>query len=651
MTASPNPADSRRSRLSIKVEPPEVLQLLPRPTAEQAAKGPAADETPRDGHAVEVKKIYREGEPQSKVAVLVCHGMGQQVPFETLNSVATAIAGASGTKDVTVRHVRIGEKCFPRAEVTVADPQERPRAVHVYESHWAPLMEGRVSARDVTRFLFSTGFAGMRHAMSGSFDRWMFGKKRHLPISPWAPFSLLLAFAFIVCGIALYATLGFVAVAKAAEFLFLPWYISWNGAPLIDALTFELFRSPLALSLVFTPIMLFLRQRPTPSAVPVRTRTRVARWVIYGMGFAAVLAVLQWAGLFAAMGGTPSAIWATFTGWIGAHAAQLGIALAVLAGVGVGGWLLERSGWLGVALTVLFAGLIAWTIGSVVMIGMRLRDWVAGDIGQRWASTLTGWKGTLMDGADAPFYLIFLACALVLCTSIRWFYIQYFGDVAAYLSSHTVNKFHEVRGQIKAIGLETARAVYGARARGQADVPEYDKVLVVGHSLGSVVAYDTLNAILNEDATGAGLGVLDRTQALITFGSPLDKSAFIFRTQVQNAEGREALAAAVQPLIHPGNGLGRTTPWVNLYSPYDPISGSLSFYDPPEKDDELKDHEPVDNIYDREANIPAVAHKQYWDNDALADQLLKHVRAEIPPRREAPVPAPQPTRAEANATT
>ncbi|MGA2214415.1 MAG: hypothetical protein ABSH31_14160, partial [Bryobacteraceae bacterium] len=45
--------------------------------------------------------------------------------------------------------------------------------------------------------------------------------------------------------------------------------------------------------------------------------------------------------------------------------------------------------------------------------------------------------------------------------------------------------------------------------------------------------------------------VVGRTRALITFGSPLDKTAFLFRTQSNHPrdEMREELAASVQPLI------------------------------------------------------------------------------------------------------
>src|SRR5213080_2751829 len=68
-------------------------------------------------------------------------------------------------------------------------------------------------------------------------------------------------------------------------------------------------------------------------------------------------------------------------------------------------------------------------------------------------------------------------------------------------------------------------------------VPGYSRVVVVGHSLGSVLAYDTLNALINEDQVCAKQrGVVSKTRALITFGSPLDKTAFMFRLDAKGEE-------------------------------------------------------------------------------------------------------------------
>src|SRR5947209_2292410 len=185
---------------------------------------------------------------------------------------------------------------------------------------------------------------------------------------------------------------------------------------------------------------------------------------------------------------------------------------------------------------------------------------------------------------------------------IKGVIVQYVGAVAAYISAHKLNKFWKVREAIQEAALTVAVAVYAQKA--------YKHVIVVGHSLGSVVAYDMLNAIIRKDLMNpsSALDASKRTRRLITFGSPLDKTAFLFRQHLaeRGVGVREKLAAAVQPMISdtrywPGD-------WVNIFSPADLISGKLDFYNPPVK--ALK----VDNRADYEANWPLLAHNQYWDD-------------------------------------
>jgi hypothetical protein len=205
---------------------------------------------------------------------------------------------------------------------------------------------------------------------------------------------------------------------------------------------------------------------------------------------------------------------------------------------------------------------------------------------------------------------------------VRGFLLQYVGDVAAYISSHTVSKFAEVRDAIQACALEVTEAVYRQPAPG-GDAFAYPHVVVVGHSLGSVVAYDALNKLLVKEALdGVPLEVAARTRMLLTFGSPLDKTAFIFRSFRTHPTGaREALAAAKQPMIldydhRPGR-------WVNLHSPNDWISGSLEYYD----DKDQRDREPqwVMNEPDPQATTPLGAHVEYWNGRLLAKRLHEAV--------------------------
>jgi len=210
----------------------------------------------------------------------------------------------------------------------------------------------------------------------------------------------------------------------------------------------------------------------------------------------------------------------------------------------------------------------------------------------------------------------------------RYFIVEYVGDVAAYVSPYKDSKFDEIRKKIQAVGLGVGKVIYGF-GPGTVNVPDYRKVVVVGHSLGSVLAYDTLNALINQDNVSAKTeqhGVVARTRALVTFGSPLDKTAFIFRMQASSDQDwiREQLAASVQPLIV-SYALYRppSFEWVNIWSPMDIISGELNYYDDPG----FPANRPpcVVNMRDPQARKPLLAHVQYWNDALLREQLYRLV--------------------------
>ena len=131
--------------------------------------------------------------------------------------------------------------------------------------------------------------------------------------------------------------------------------------------------------------------------------------------------------------------------------------------------------------------------------------------------------------------------------------------------------------------------------------------MIVGHSLDSVLAYDTLNSLINTDQTSAPnqrCDVSGRTRALVTFGSPLDKTAFMFRLQVGSEENwvREQLAASVQPLIVDYKYRPANFGWTNIWSPMDIISGALDYYDDPGMP--LNNPQRVQNLIDPRAWFP-----------------------------------------------
>lgn len=202
------------------------------------------------------------------------------------------------------------------------------------------------------------------------------------------------------------------------------------------------------------------------------------------------------------------------------------------------------------------------------------------------------------------------AGALLLLASwyIRRFVLQYMGDVAIYVSSNEVNEFWRIRDEIKGIGMRAVSLIYRAVGADQAAF-EYGKVVIVGHSLGSVVAYDTINALFTQDQAALhGLRAAERTYAFVTLGSPLDKTAFLFRQHLRQAVVREVLAATVQPMIQSYDYRPRW--WINVHARADIISGALDYYDFPRGGAHPRR---VRNVRDPVFTLnPVAAHTGYW---------------------------------------
>jgi hypothetical protein len=242
----------------------------------------------------------------------------------------------------------------------------------------------------------------------------------------------------------------------------------------------------------------------------------------------------------------------------------------------------------------------------------------------RWKNFVSNYKFLVL----ALWLMEILAASMV-----RSVLVQYVGDVAAYIAAHTVSKFWEARWQIWQTAMRVAEAIYRARTADDSKFL-YTKIVVVGHSLGSVIGYDILNGLLMDDQFSAQpLQVAARTRMFLTFGSPLDKTAFVFRTQKDmRSQVREVGAAAVQPMI--ASYVNRPEEWVNLWSRADIISGHLDFYDPPNVlNAKHPDHyvhsrmnpKGVQNYIDPDARTPLKAHIEYWDGKMFAEQLYRGI--------------------------
>ena len=469
-----------------------------------------------------------------KMALFVAHGMGQQIPFETMDAVASGLARVAELNGRPVGTIRaatalVGGRTLQRIEMDLPDAGGNTIELHVYEGYWASVTEGQVNILDVISFLLRAGFNGLRNSWR-DFHRWLFGGAVNFGRQQGTWLSLAVALAAVLSLIVANFVVTVLFAGRLAERVS-PGAV--NGAAFDDP--------------AFTALT-----------------TLMAGWVIYSV----VLGVL----LLAAhrfKGGR----WAER-----AAAPRRGLATALLAFL--------------VALWVVF------TIAIGVIPVLVLLGWM----------DVEGFGLQMFNTYAVAVWAALIAVSAVL----RGMMIQFPGDVAAYISTHTLDRFQEIRSKIKEWVGSTAQAIYAAS--------EYEGILWVGHSLGSVVVYDALNALIMADELDARrLRALERTRLLLTFGSPLDKIAFIFASQWANTtETREALAASFQPLIL-DYARYRRLRWVNIWSPADIVSGKLDFYDDLAKSDGRE----VVNLVDAAASTPLLAHIEYWRNRLLFEQLYE----------------------------
>ncbi|HEX7705382.1 MAG TPA: hypothetical protein VF701_02890 [Thermoanaerobaculia bacterium] len=515
-------------------------------------------------------------------AVIVVHGMGQQTPFETVSSLSERVRSVDprGGEGAVARSVQIGDQRLSRIELTLQG-DEAPQEVHFYEAYWAPLTEGRVTLRDVTRFLVTAGLGGLRASLRDTFPRWAFGKMERYPIKRGTWLFLLLTLVVLLSLV----VMNGVVLTLGGSSLVTPSRVSPAELTRVNAVAGAL--AVLMLSF-FSTLNSAARSRDGVAVPRFRLLFSLAGWAhALLLAFGVILGAF--AMLIAALRPAADSV---VLDRLAAHSdgmltLAIGTVVAIVLSYG-----LRRNGPLVIHtyVTIAWSVIVTLLIAAVVA-GRTLR---LGTI-EPLSGTLWGWG--------------FLLGATLI---VRQVLVQYVGDVAAYVTPQSLDRFSDLRESIKECVQKVGRAVYRA---GRDGVLEYEQITVVGHSLGSVAAYDMLNGLMRDDAAGVTqVEVEARTRALVTFGSPLDKIAFLFGTRHAN-DAAHALAATVQPMIQAGR---RGFEWINVYSRHDVVSGELRYFDdhgfPPSVT-------PVDNRKDATATTPLVAHVEYWNGSELAKCL------------------------------
>jgi hypothetical protein len=251
--------------------------------------------------------------------------------------------------------------------------------------------------------------------------------------------------------------------------------------------------------------------------------------------------------------------------------------------------------------------------------------------------------------------------AWLLARLLRPTIVDFAGDVVAYTAIDPKLRLEAVRKTI----LDGCVAALKDLLAPSADGTRYDQVILAGHSLGSVVAYDAVMGIDNDEMAGLQVPAKLPDVHLVTFGSPLDKIAYFFwpvamtrtakKSYVSGAHpgvsrtGLEALEPEIQMgllehfhgIIAKGLTLRGEQPvvippkppateplqpisWRNFFHPRDIIGGHLDAYRLVRNIRTYAGADPKNAVAARSKTRPGFpeAHSFYWYDPNLFDEIV-----------------------------
>jgi pimeloyl-ACP methyl ester carboxylesterase len=181
---------------------------------------------------------------------------------------------------------------------------------------------------------------------------------------------------------------------------------------------------------------------------------------------------------------------------------------------------------------------------------------------------------------DLP-HALGLLSLLLGAVGVRAFLRDYVGDIQQFVTYEDAQPLYDRRQKILAMGTRTLRHVLLD--------PNCERVVIVGHSLGTAVALDAVlqlrasNQAANPSASAGevmkGPLPLDRIQHFITCGSPIDKINYFFAALRSMSRSYESLIEDLRGDITsvPFSGGGRQpyVHWINFWDRGDPISGPI----------------------------------------------------------------------------
>jgi len=477
-------------------------------------------------------------------AILVIHGIGEQNPYETLDSFARGLAEQFKVPAGTMEHrlrLRPGRRGSEgRTETCVRIPlgkgtgRESVSTLDVYEFYWAGLVEGQIGIRQVLGWIFRTSLTPLNNLSRPEvFFRGI--QANRLPAV--LVFLREMWRAIWMLGLAGLLIFGFAYPAVRYQ------NVTGSIGAITDALgsiTHPVVVSLWAVSVLLSTVLLgSVIKLSIGNSVPVSAEHRAV-----------------------------------------------------------------RSGWRWIAIGALVV------LSGIALALPRLLDF----------HPITGTAALLREDEHLKPSIVAISALLLAC-ALRWALVKFVGDVAIYVAADEKSSFYRTRTRILDQACERVNALL--------DDKGYSAVYIAGHSLGSVIAYDLLNRLSREvravtaDRTAQeaqqARSRFDRILGLLTFGSPLNKTYYLFKTEVAE---KQSIRAQILSSLHgvrklpSGSDYGglklrpyvipvpRRLRWVNVAGLMDPVGARLRYYEV----------EVNQLLTSRRYWNPLTAHTNYWDD-------------------------------------
>jgi hypothetical protein len=614
----------------------------------------------------------------NRTAVLVVHGMGAQKPYTTLDQFSRGLSQFFGPENVqqqvcfrphptnAITKESGWTQAFVRLTPAGADPSEPDQLIDLFEYYWAPVISGLVTPQQSLRFLLLsalTPFQYLRDNLTlmeqlsrkakqtsgepggGSFadtPRILPRDCENIPENSFKRTTFVTASLILAREFArtLFIFLPLIAVIAGLYFLV--------AQPVI--------------SLIVPHVASGAAQTASPSTGSASMLKFFTKWPLSYSDIWWLLLVglrvlyLGMCGLFLIEEFVPLAGGKSITQ---TTSGVRGFMITLFVVLLFGPWLRAQVPWL-----FLMDGLLV--IGALLLFGLVLFSSVFHDACRRalgalirhWSTALvvvtlacvsvSGWHfapgnshriiSWIIRWVVAPLsflngkaVLSYLALA-VLLYFVKAFLSSAIGGLAVYLGADELSKNYAARSLILDQCSQALKDLLGKHPDlvcTNAPRDTYDRVLIAAHSLGSVISYDTLNRLLVQNEAGIlAPNVLPRLKGMLTFGCPLNKVMYFFRTRTSRSTiilqrilfvlhpyrllvriSNEANSPISLPDPHPATdpfgSRSKGFLWLNAYSPFDLISGKMFFYK-------------ADNNRRVEHGVmPWTAHLSYWENPDL----------------------------------